>query len=164
MAADVDVGKFGFEDKDARLHDTLEYLLVVAHRESGEFFRYDQKVEMKLRPETRDRLSRTWYGVVKDFELAPGGYQAKIVVRDKNTGKIGTVVHEFGCRPEAVPGPPPRCDRRRAAVRTRNRTSRGPLILARRTFGTGAHALRLVRGPMARPRQETGMPVVTPAT
>jgi hypothetical protein len=33
--------------------------------------------------------------VVRDFELAPGGYQAKIVVRDKNSGRIGTVVHEF---------------------------------------------------------------------
>src|SRR6185369_6308265 len=40
-------------------------------------------------------LSKSWYPVVRDFELAPGGYQAKIVVRDKNSGRIGTVVHEF---------------------------------------------------------------------
>jgi hypothetical protein len=31
----------------------------------------------------------------RDFELAPGGYQAKLVVRDKNSGRVGTVIHEF---------------------------------------------------------------------
>jgi hypothetical protein len=50
---------------------------------------------MKLLPTTRQRLGASWFPVVRDFELAPGGYQAKIVVRDKNSGRIGTVVHEF---------------------------------------------------------------------
>jgi hypothetical protein len=68
---------------------------VVAHRETGEFFRYDQQVQMKLLPATRERFGKSWFPVVRDFELAPGGYQAKIVVRDKNSGRIGTVVHEF---------------------------------------------------------------------
>jgi hypothetical protein len=34
-------------------------LLVVAHRASGEFFRYDQGIAMKLQPATRDRLNRS---------------------------------------------------------------------------------------------------------
>jgi hypothetical protein len=50
---------------------------------------------MNLQPTTRDRIARSWFPVVRDFELAPGGYQAKIVVRDHNSGKIGTVIHEF---------------------------------------------------------------------
>jgi VWFA-related protein len=95
VATDVDVSEFKFEEKDGRFLDTLEFLLVVAHRESGEFFRYDQQVQMKLLPATRQRLGASWFPVVRDFELAPGGYQAKIVVRDKNAGRIGTVVHEF---------------------------------------------------------------------
>src|SRR5262249_39147446 len=95
VATDVDVSAFQFQDKDGRALDTLEFLLVVAHRESGEYFRYDQKVDMKLLPATRDRLTKSWFPVVRDFELAPGGYQAKIVVRDKNSGRIGSVVHEF---------------------------------------------------------------------
>ena len=161
VAADVDVAKFGFEEKDARLHDTLEYLLVVAHRESGEYFRYDQKVEMKLRPETRDRLNRTWYGVVKDFELAPGGYQAKIVVRDKNTGKIGTVVHEF-----EVP------DLTQFRVSTpvltdvvqpseENQSIPRPLLLARRTFGAGVMLYASFEVHGAAKDKKTGMPVVS---
>ena len=95
VATEVDVRGFAFEEKEGRFVDTVEFLLIVAHRESGEFFRYDQKVEMRLQAETRDRLFRTGFTIVRDFELAPGGYQAKIVVRDKNSGRIGTVVHEF---------------------------------------------------------------------
>jgi len=95
VATDVDVRNFGFKEEQGRFKDTLEFLLVVAHRETGEFFRYDQKVEMNLQPATRDRLSGTGYPVVKDFELAPGGYQAKMVVRDANNRRLGTIVHEF---------------------------------------------------------------------
>src|SRR4029450_2028338 len=52
---------------------------------------------MKLLPATREKL--VWYPITRDFELAPGGYQAKIVVRDKNSGRIGTLVHEFEVPP-----------------------------------------------------------------
>jgi VWFA-related protein len=99
VAADVDVSGFGFEEKDGRFVDTLEFLMVVAHRETGEFFRYDQKVDMKLLPATRQRLVTAWFPIVRDFELAVGGYQAKIVVRDKNSGRVGTVMHNFEVPP-----------------------------------------------------------------
>jgi VWFA-related protein len=95
VAADIDVRGFAFEERDGRAYDTLEFLLVVAHRETGEFFRYDQKVEMKLLPATRERLTATWFPLAKDFELAPGGYQAKMVVRDRNSKHVGSVVHDF---------------------------------------------------------------------
>jgi hypothetical protein len=95
VATDVDVREFAFKEQDGRFVNALEFLLVVAHLETGEFFRYDQKVDMKLLPATRERLAKTWFPVVREFELAPGAYQAKIVVRDANSKRIGTVVHEF---------------------------------------------------------------------
>lgn len=95
VAADVDVRGFDFEQRDGRALGTLEFLMVVAHRESGEFFRYDQQVDMRLLPDTRARLGRQWFKLVRDFELAAGGYQAKLVVRDKRSGRIGTVIHDF---------------------------------------------------------------------
>ncbi len=95
VTTDVDVSGFGFEEKEGRLVDSLEFLLVVAHRETGEYFRYDQKVDMKLLPATKAKLEQGWFPVSRDFELAPGGYQAKIVVRDKNNGRLGTVIHDF---------------------------------------------------------------------
>ena len=63
MAADVDISKFDFQEKDGRSQDSLDYLIVVAHRETGEFYRYDQKVEMNLLPATRQRLSTSWFPV-----------------------------------------------------------------------------------------------------
>jgi hypothetical protein len=95
VLAEVDIKDFGFVEEGGRLVDTLEFLLIVAHRESGEFFQYNQKVDMRLLPATRDRLKASWYPILRDFELSPGGYQAKIVVRDKNAGRVGTVIHEF---------------------------------------------------------------------
>ena len=93
VATDVDIRRLGFEETDGRAMGTLQYLLVVGHRESGETFRYDQTVELKLPPADREDMGRTWLPIVRDFELGPGAYQAKVVVRDKSTGRMGTVVH-----------------------------------------------------------------------
>ena len=97
VVAEVDIKDFGFQEQGGRLIDSIEYLLVAAHRESGEYFRYDQKVDMKLQPSTRDKYLKSWFPIPipQDFDLAPGWYQAKIVVRDKNTGRIGTLTHDF---------------------------------------------------------------------
>lgn len=95
VACEVDVSSFGFEERDGRLLDDLQYLLVVAHRETGEHFRHDENVELRLSPTTRETLARSGYLVARPFELAPGGYQAKIVVRDRNGGRIGSLVHDF---------------------------------------------------------------------
>ena len=95
LHADVDLSSFAFNEKDGRFVDTVEFLLVVAHRESGEFNRYDQKIDMNLRPETKAKYSKTWFPIQRDFELLPGVYQAKIIIRDKNSSKVGTVIHNF---------------------------------------------------------------------
>jgi VWFA-related protein len=95
VACEVEVSGFRFEEQDGRLVDDLQYLLVVAHRESGEHFRHDESVELRLSPATRESLARTGYLVARPFDLAPGGYQARIVVRDRNGGRIGSLTHEF---------------------------------------------------------------------
>ena len=136
---------FAFKEKNGRLVDAVEFLLVVAHRESGEFFRFDQKVDMKLLPTTRDRMLKSWLPIVRDFELGPGSYQAKIVVRDSNSRRLGTVVHEF-----TVPDPGScrlvRDPQRHAAAGPRRRPRTRPTLVVRRTFPPGADALRPVRG------------------
>ena len=95
VSTEVDVRALGFEETDGRATGALHYLLVLAHRESGETFRYDQTVELALPPSEREEMARTWLPIVRDFELRPGTYLAKIVVRDKATGRVGTVAHEI---------------------------------------------------------------------
>jgi VWFA-related protein len=163
VLVEADVKDLGFKEQEGRLVDSLEFLMVTAHRESGEYFRYDQKVDMKLQPSTRERLLKTWFPISRDFELAPGGYQAKIVVRDKNTGRIGTVTHDFevpdltsfrtsslilsdSLRPDPEGKPIPH-----------------PVPLARRTFETGPDAKLFGQFTVfgAAKEKATGMPNVT---
>ena len=95
VAAEVDIRSLAFAEEEGRSMGALQFLMVAANRETGEFFRYDQKVDLKLPPPTKERLAHTWLPIVREFELVTGRYQAKIVVRDKATGRMGTVVHEF---------------------------------------------------------------------
>lgn len=95
VVTEVDVRDLVFEQVEGREHASVQFLLVVAHRETGEFFRYDQTVDLKLRASTRRRLNREWFPIVRDFDLPPGDHQAKIVVREIGTGKVGSVIHDF---------------------------------------------------------------------
>jgi VWFA-related protein len=137
LASEVDVDALEFEPREGREVAEIEFLLVVAHRETGEYYRYDQTVTMRLRPATRERLSRQWYPIVREFALPPGDYQARIVVRETGTGVIGSVIHDFEVPPLGQfrvstpvltdiwrPGPPG--------------TGVQPQLLARREFPPGA--------------------------
>ncbi len=95
LAVEVDVSRLGYKQEEGRSTDALAFLIEAQHRETGEYYRYDQKIEMSLLPETRRKLEGSWYPVSREFTLPPGGYQAKIVVRDLNSGVVGSLVHEF---------------------------------------------------------------------
>ena len=160
VATEIDLRPFAFTEQDGRFVDTIEFLLIAAHRESGEFFRYDQKVEMKLQGETREKLFRTWYPIVRDFELAPGGYQAKIVVRDKNSGRIGTVVHEFEV-PDLAQfrvSTPVISDALREDAEAK---APRPAVTARRTFAPGSTVYAQFEVYGAERDKPTGMPRVS---
>ena len=93
VVADVDIRNLAFSQSEGRLIDNLEVLLVVSHRESGEVFQYSEMVQMRLRPQT---LAKTpWYPLTHAFDLGPGAYSAKLVVRDQNNKKSGSLVHPF---------------------------------------------------------------------
>ncbi len=163
IAADVDVQGFAFNEDGGRFVDTLEFMLVVAHRESGEFYQYNQKIDMRLLPATRQRFKTAWYPLVRDFELSPGGYQAKIVVRDKNNGRVGTVIHEF-----EVPDP---AEFRTSTLSLSDTLEPGseasgvpkPVFIARRDFPEGAMLYGQFSVYGAEKDAATGMPRVSAA-
>jgi VWFA-related protein len=162
IATDVDVRGLSFEEKDKRFYDTLEFLLVVAHRETGEFFRYDQKIDLKLQAATRDKLQKAWFPVIRDFELKPGGYQAKMVVREKSTGRIGTLVHEFEVADPSVfrISSPVLSDTLQPPKETDTQPAKRPAILARRVFEEGATLFCSLDIYGAQKDAKTGMPQV----
>ncbi len=131
VAAELDIRKLAFHGKDGRLLDDVDVLFALAHRESGASFRKDEKVAMKLLPDARAKLARDWYPVVQDFDLAPGRYRARIVMRDRNSGRVGSVTYEFDV---------PEADRLRLStplvsdVLQRTATGQHPVLLLRRSY------------------------------
>jgi VWFA-related protein len=99
IVTEVDIRGLRFKEVDGRDTASIEFLLVVAHRKSGEFFRYDQTIDMKLRPSTHERLKRIWFPIIRDFELQPGDHQAKMIIREVSTGVVGSVIHDFEVPP-----------------------------------------------------------------
>ena len=95
VVTEVDIRGLQFEEVEGRHVGEISFLLVVAERETGEFYRFDQAITLRLLPSTRERLARVWLPIARNFELAPGDHQAKIIVRETGTGQIGSVVHRF---------------------------------------------------------------------
>jgi VWFA-related protein len=158
IVAEVDIRDLHFTEEEGRLVSAIEFLLVVAHRESGEFFRYDQTITMRLRPSTHERLSRVWFPIIREFELQPGDSQAKIIVREKSTGEIGSVVHEFQVPPleEFRVATPILSDTFRKSPEG---VPENPQPLARREFHSGEELLCKFE-VFGAEKNETGMPEV----
>lgn len=96
IAAEVDVTGLAFRSRDdGRRVGTLDLLFTVSHRESAEAQREDKVVEIVLRPGPAETTDHVWYAVSREFPLAAGWYQAKLVIRDGQSRRMGTVTHEF---------------------------------------------------------------------
>jgi len=95
VTVEADIRALAFAEQGGTARDTLELLLLVVRQDTGEFSRFDQQFDMKLSPESRARFQRTWLPITREVDLAPGSYQAKIVVRDRNSGRLGSLTHDF---------------------------------------------------------------------
>ncbi len=136
IVADADVSELQFKTENGSSTATLDTLLVVAHRESGEAQRTDQQVEIRRRPDARPAAGPMWYSFLREVTLPVGTHQAKLVVRDPATNAVGTVTYEFKVPP---------LDHLRVStpVLTDTLSNTGgagpvPALLARRTFPTSA--------------------------
>jgi VWFA-related protein len=163
VSTEIDIRGLDFEEKEGRSIADLQFLLVVAHRETGEFFRYDQGVSMKLLPSTRERLNRFWYPIVRDFELKSGDYQAKIVVRDNRSRRVGTVIHEFDVPPpgELRVSTPVLSDTMAPSPASEGTPGGRLAVLARREFAEGSALFCQFEVFGAKRDEKTGMPHVT---
>ncbi len=99
VTTEADIRSLAFAERGGAAKDTLEYLLVVAERASGEFHRFDQQFAMSFGAETRARYERTWFPIARPLRLAPGPYQARIVARDQNSGRLGSLTYDFEVPP-----------------------------------------------------------------
>ena len=159
VVADVDISSVEFADVEGSPVARLDTLTVVAHRDSDDFQRRDQTVDIRRRPGPVE--SPTWFSFVRNFEILPGEHQVKLVVRDTATDRVGSVVLELSA-------PPHDQFRISTPILTdiMNYPPGGvggvPALITRRTFPTGAplycrfDVYGAARSPDGMPRVEAG--------
>lgn len=95
LALETDLRSADLQRRDGRLTGVLDLRMLVTNPATGETLRHERAVEMSLeRPVPADETS-AWYPVSHPFELPPGRYQARLAVRDRNSGRVGSLTHDF---------------------------------------------------------------------
>jgi VWFA-related protein len=163
VATEIDVHDLAFRSEEGRLKDELAFRLEVQHRETGEVYDDEQKIEAALLPGTRESLAQRWYLHGRELALPKGGYQAKIVVRDLGSGRIGSVIHDFEVADPASfrISSPILADTLEDAGADTTRPPR-PVIQVRRGFATGSRlyvqyrVLSATRDPVTRMPKVSG--------
>ena len=95
LAAEADPDAVAFDETNGRFTNSLELFIQVSSRETGLAYALERLIGLDLSPQVRNRMARTWIPVSGSFDLPPGTYQAKLLIRDQQTGRIGTVRHQF---------------------------------------------------------------------
>jgi VWFA-related protein len=138
LVAEADTTALRLQVKNGRSVTTLDSYVLVHDRNRDSIERDERRVDLDVPAEAMAQLQRTGIPVQREFLLEPGSYQATLLLRDRTTGAIGSVRHEFEVaapgqfrmstpivtdtvQPPAAAGQPPR-----------------PVAIARRTFPAGA--------------------------
>jgi uncharacterized protein (DUF2141 family) len=88
VLAHVDLARVRFAKADGRNQDDLTVVAAIFDRD-GNFVTGTQRViSMKLRDETFQRLSHSGVTVRTSFDLKPGDYVVRLVVRDSNAAAL----------------------------------------------------------------------------
>jgi VWFA-related protein len=86
----LDVGRMQFQKADGRNKSELIIVAALFDR-NGNYITGNQKVlDMRLRDETLQRLNHTGVTVKSSFDVKPGAYVVRLVVRDANTASLSS--------------------------------------------------------------------------
>ncbi|HUR00335.1 MAG TPA: VWA domain-containing protein [Gemmatimonadaceae bacterium] len=95
VAVEADLRAFQLRENAGGLTDQLEFRLLVTDVAAGETKRHERTVEMTLQSRVPKIETSAWYPLSAPFELPPGRYQARVAVRDRNSGRVGSLTHDF---------------------------------------------------------------------
>jgi hypothetical protein len=86
----VDIGQVNFDHADGRNVDNLTIVAALFDR-NGNYLRSDEKtLEMKLKDSTLERLHKSGVTVKTNFDVKPGGYMVRLVVRDSKASQLAS--------------------------------------------------------------------------
>jgi VWFA-related protein len=85
---------FRFAEKGGASHETLE-VSAIAVNASGKATGANQKVQLDLKPQTRQVMEAAGFRVLSWLDLAPGRYQIRVASRAVNSGASGSVFYDL---------------------------------------------------------------------
>ena len=86
----LDVNQIHFDRANDRNSDDLTIVAALFDR-NGNFIKADQKtLEMHLKDTTLEKLHRSGLTVKTNFDVKPGGYMVRLVVRDSRDAQLGS--------------------------------------------------------------------------
>jgi VWFA-related protein len=100
LVAEADPAPLRLQPKGGRYVATFDSYVLVHDRDRDALERGEKLVELDLPADIFARVTQTGVPIQREFSLEPGRYQATVLLRDRATGLIGSVRHEF-----AVPAP-----------------------------------------------------------
>jgi VWFA-related protein len=95
VATLVHGGTLPFVEKDGLFTNDLE-VLGIATDDKGKSFATDRNtVNLRMKPDTANRVRATGFRVIQSLDLAPGRYVLRVAVRESNTSKAGSVSYDL---------------------------------------------------------------------
>jgi hypothetical protein len=94
LAVQVAGQAFRFAEKDGASHDTLE-LSVLAVDAAGKTTAKNHKVQLDLKPRTRQMVETGQFRVLSTLDLAPGRYQIRVAGRTAAADIAGSVFYDL---------------------------------------------------------------------
>jgi hypothetical protein len=91
VAAELDAQQLALLDQGDERVAHLEVGITAVHRDTGRGFIHDDDIAMAV----KDGEALGWRGLAREFELPTGVHQARVVVRDMSSGKMGAVTERF---------------------------------------------------------------------
>lgn len=137
VVAEVDLGALDLRRQDKTWKGVLETYTVVSSRQKSESVPQEKVVELALPDDAYTQLRAGGLPIFREFQLPPGDYQVRFLLRDRQSGRVGSVRHDFSVPDPAVLGTstPVLTDRLQAAG---PQGGARPVPIAHRRFKTGA--------------------------
>ena len=135
LAGEAAGDRLAWASRGGRLEDALETHVRVTPLAGGDPVDRERRLELSLTDREHADVVATGVPLLRDFDLAPGRYLARLVVRDANSGRVGSVLHGFEVPEEGF-----RLSTPMLTDLLHGGASGGaprPIPLARRTFETG---------------------------
>ncbi len=102
LVAEADVTVLGLKPRDGKYTAALDSYVVVHSGGRGEGAQKETLVELAIPADAYDKGAGSAVPIRREFNLAPGRYQARLLLRDRASGRMGSVRHEFEVLPPDI--------------------------------------------------------------